>query len=206
MCEYLETIGLAQHLTLVLEPACGTGDLALALGEAFGEVLLADVFDYGAPGAAVRDFLIEGVGDDPTPDLVITNPPFNIGVDFVEKALDVANVGCAMLLRLSFLCGGRRYERLFSQNPPMAILPFCERPAMFQGVLRDPDQSYICPKTGKTKRPATATEYAWFVWRKGGVKSSVVHHIPPGTRRRLTRPYDYDAWAGRAPIVEARNT
>lgn len=162
------------------EPAAGEGHMAAVLGEVFDEVYRSDVHDYGGLNA-VGSFT--GVGADvvacpaPRPDWIITNPPFNLAVDFAERALSEAGEGVALLLRTSWLEGADRYERLFRDSPPSIVAPFVERVPMVKGRW-DPDAS-------------TATAYAWFVWVKGAQWDGTgMIWIPPGCRHRLERPDD----------------
>jgi len=178
------------------EPACGLGHMSDVLRERFGKVIASDVFDYG--GHDVGSFV--GTGPDvietprPAPHWIIFNPPFSLGVEFVERALRDAREGVACLVRTQWLEGEERYTRLFRDAPPTIFAPFVERVAMVKGRW-DPQAS-------------TATAYAWFVWRRlpllpgqtglgsWGTSTSVIW-IPPGCRKRLTKPDDVQRFAGR---------
>ena len=162
------------------EPAAGEGHMAAVLGEVCDEVYRSDVFDYGGLHA-VGSFT--GVGADvvacpaPRPDWIITNPPFNLAVEFAERALSEASEGVALLLRTSWLEGADRYERLFRHRPPSIVAPFVERVPMVKGRW-DPDAS-------------TATAYAWFAWVKvSQCRDTRLVWIPPGCRQRLERADD----------------
>ncbi len=86
---------------------------------------------------------------------IITNPPYNIATEFIEKALEVVHQGnkVAMLLKLQFLEGQRR-QKLFEQNPPMKILVFSKR------VSPAKNGDFEKYKNG-------GIAYAWFIWKKG---------------------------------------
>mgnify|MGYP000975432507 CR=1 FL=1 len=173
------------------EPAAGEGHMAAVLAETFDEVWRSDVHDYGGLNA-VGSFVGHGPDvapcPDPSPDWIITNPPFNLAVQFAERALGIAREGVALLLRTAWLEGADRYERLFRDAPPAIVAPFVERVPMVKGRW-DPDAS-------------TATAYAWFVWdlslARGDSRSAsrppraatILKWIPPGCRTRLTRPGD----------------
>lgn len=158
-----------------LEPACGRGYMSRPLGECFARVDSADVVDYGF--APVRDFLtypyLAG-----SHDWVITNPPFKLAHQFIDRALTVATQGVAILARTVFLESVGRYETLFKNNPPTYFAQFTERVPMIKGRV-DPKAS-------------TATGYAWFVWIKdvSQVGTQLVW-IPP-CRRSLEKVEDYD--------------
>lgn len=179
----------------VWEPACGEMHMARVLRESFRSVWATDIVDYGAGQDEEQDFLIDWPGVDAYllgtgVDWVITNPPFNCAAEFVNRALDVARVGCAMLLRTAFLESAGRYHDIFARTPPNETLIFAERVIMAEGKLLDPSQPYWCAREEKLKMPSTATSYAWFIWRKGS-GSSFLGWIPPGSRAALERPGDY---------------
>lgn len=81
-------------------------------------------------------------------DLIITNPPFSIALDFLEKSLKEAKT-VVYLLRLNFL-GSQKRKEFWQSNPPSHLFTLSKRPSF----------------TGKG---TDATEYAWFVWDRGGV-------------------------------------
>ena len=143
MCEWLiENTGNDLSQQTVLEPACNRGYMARPLSEYFASIVARDKFDYGDehyPHAdECRDFLSDAdVGEH---DWVITNPPFILAEEFVHKALTVAKVGVVMVLRVAFLEGVRRWERLYSSIPPTYYLQYVERVSMVKGAY-DPDAS-----------------------------------------------------------------
>lgn len=175
----------------VMEPACNRGHMAGPLGEYFEKVLASDVHDYGYGGMiGIRDFLFPGPLA--AADFVITNPPFVLGEEFVNRAFDVPEWrGTAMFVRTQFIEGIGRYERLFGPHPPTVIAPFTERVPLFKGILRDPDKLYFDPASGKWKKPSTATSYSWFVWLRDYAPRAPIW-IPP-CRLALTRAGDYPA-------------
>ena len=185
------TRALLERLTPIMrpdmtawEPAANRGYMVAPLRERFGSVLATDAHDYGA-GFPVRDFLLP-YEDDPIPDWIITNPPFRLASEFTLRALDLATAGVAMLCRLQWIEGQRRYEELFKTIRPRHILVFCERVAMVKGRY-DPDMS-------------SATAYAWFVWTKSGkgkwsrgsrkLRSPTLDWFPPGTKARHFKETD----------------
>ncbi len=165
LCEYV-----IQPSGFVLEPACGAGDMARPLGEYFDKVVASDIHNYG------HGFLSNFLIDPCVADWIITNPPFNLALEFVLKALDEASIGVAVILRTSFVESNGRYEKLFKDNPPTTVAPFVERVPMLKGRL--------------DKKAGSATSYAWFVWEKGKIGCEM-KWIPP-CRKRLERDEDYD--------------
>lgn len=134
----------------ILEPACGQGHIAKTL-EAHGyKVLACDLVDRGY-GTTGIDFLTldkQNVNVD-----VITNPPYKLAQEFVEKAMSVVASGhkVAMFLKLTFLETAKRRE-LFKKYPPKTVYVASQRIACWPNG-KPTTQSMVC--------------YAWFVWEKG---------------------------------------
>ena len=161
------------------EPACNRGFMARPLAEYFGTVIATDVHDYGWAGQqGVEDFLFPGAAR--ACDFVITNPPFRLAQAFIARALDVARVGCAVIVRTSFLEGVGRYESLWRRTPPTVVAQFAERVPMVKGRY-DPDAS-------------TATSYCWIVWVRGAIQFPVMW-VPP-CKKQLKRAGDVQ-WESR---------
>lgn len=155
-----------------LEPAAGRGYMARPLSEYFAKVDAADAYHYGF--APIRDFLTfpyEALSHD----WVITNPPFRLAEEFVERAMAVARKGVAILARTVFLESVGRYESIFRDNPPTMFAQFSERVPMVKGRI--------------DAKASTATGYAWFVWVKGRPGARLMW-VPP-CRRSLERQGDY---------------
>jgi hypothetical protein len=163
----------------VAEPACNRGFMARPLAEIFKDVYASDVHDYGC-GYAVDDFLFPcwraPFGQ---PDWIITNPPFRLAEQFIDKGLACARTGVAILVRTTFIEGIGRYHSLFSTRPPTVFAQFSERLPMVKGRC-DPDAS-------------TATAYCWLVWVHG-LKPKPTFWIPP-CRAQLERAGDYEVAA-----------
>lgn len=179
------TRALLDHLTRVLwwpyfddatcrEPAANRGHMVRPLAEYFRSVEASDIFDYGA-GFPVEDYLFGP--PPPMVDWTITNPPFRLAQQFLERALETSRDGVALLVRSAFLEGAERHRTLFRPRPPRLILQFTERVVMHKGKL--------APKG------SSATAYSWVVWTKPtGNTATQFDWIAP-CRRRLERPGDY---------------
>lgn len=85
-------------------------------------------------------------------DCIITNPPYSLAKEFIEKSLIIANE-VIMLLRLAFLESKKRYE--FWQKYPVNELYILSQRPSFTGNGTD------------------ATAYAWFVWNKKSNKQKI---------------------------------
>lgn len=158
------------------EPACNRGFMSRPLAEYFQTVHTSDIHDYGI-GAFIGDFLFPSSfpnGRFDAPEWVITNPPFRLAEQFIGRARGIATVGCAVIVRTSFLEGVGRYAGLFKETPPNVIAQFTERVPMVKGRY-DPKAS-------------TATSYTWLVWLHGEIGTEFVW-IPP-CRKALEREED----------------
>ena len=117
------------------EPACGEGHMSEVLREYCPCVLASDIHDYGLEFQAVHDFL----GDDiklcrPHVDWIVSNPPFGDKTEaFVLRAIEWAQVGVAMFVRLQWLESVGRYEAIFRDHPPTIIAFFAERVNLCKG-------------------------------------------------------------------------
>lgn len=90
------------------ECACGPGKIVTVLRQAGHKVYATDLVDYGCPDSVGGvDFLMENSLPHPDIGAIITNPPFKLDAQFVEKALELCPK-VIMLLRLAFLEGGNR--------------------------------------------------------------------------------------------------
>lgn len=128
----------------ILEPACGKGHISKVLEKRGYEVTSFDIVDRGYELDKKLDFLkYDGKwrGD------IITNPPYKYAKEFVEKALEIVEVGSkvAMFLKLTFLEGKARRD-LFDKYPPKFI--------------------YVS-SNGNFSKNENAVAYAWYIWEKG---------------------------------------
>ena len=141
----------------ILEPACGIGHISKVLKEYYpeNEIISTDLIDRGF-GEGGIDFLNHDYGR--KFDNIITNPPFKLAKEFVEKALTITNDKVIMLMKIQFLESKGRRE--FLENSPLKyVYCFSER----QSTMRNGWK--INPKTGKPW--STALFLAWFVWEIG---------------------------------------
>jgi hypothetical protein len=165
------------------EPACGGGHMVHGLADFFPIVHASDKYLYD------RNALWDFVGGDSSdegwpeppwrPDWVITNPPFDLTAEFIQRAHQVARRGVAMLMRGGLLEGQERHQLLTQTCPLTYFAPFSERVPMFKQRW-DPAKS-------------TAAFYAWFIWlktRRGPPRPPQILWIAPGAKARLSRPSD----------------
>lgn len=204
LCEFLITErSLPLDDLMCWEPACGELHMARPLSEYFADVVASDVHRY-TDDHEIYDFALASMGRDrECPDFVITNPPFQLAVEFIAAASRTAKQGFAMLVRSAFLEGSARYRDLWASNPPSFVLQFTERVVMLEGRLiraGDVDPFSQKPRT----KASTATAYVWLVWLDGEADTRL-RWIPP-CRDRLERSGDYPdypAIATEAPLLDA---
>lgn len=177
LCDWIKARGYGLSKTVCHEPAANRGHMVRPLREYFGGVIASDIHDYGA-GFTVADYLENQPGCVASVGWTITNPPFRLAQQFIEKALHTSRCGVAVIVRTAFLESGGRYNTLFSKTPPTDILQFSERVVMHKGKL--------------SEKGSTATAYCWLVWRM-----DCSHHtntrfdwIPP-CRKLLEHNGDY---------------
>lgn len=129
----------------------GGGAIADVLASHGHEVTGWDIADRGWPGTELRDYLTVEEGWDGD---VVTNPPYRLAKEFVEKSLEIVGPGrkVAMLLKLTFLESQKRWP-LFMENPPIRVWVFRER--------------QVCGANGVFDTRSSAVCYAWFIWSKG---------------------------------------
>ena len=139
----------------ILEPACGQGHISKVLKEYFSdaEIISTDLIDRGY-GKYGIDFLSYDFGKK---DVVITNPPFKLAKEFIEKALTIANKQVIMFAKIQFLETEQR-KQLFKNTPLKYVYVHSKRVSPMRGG-RPVDEN------GK---PWSSTMcFAWFVWEQG---------------------------------------
>jgi hypothetical protein len=185
------------------EPAANRGIMSRTLAEQFPSVEASDVYDYGV-GLPVDDYLFPGAL--PMVDATITNPPFRLAEAFIARALATSSRGVAMFVRLAFIEGEERHEKIFLPRPPSHILQFSERVIIHAKKLVDPNKAIevIDPDTGeavinertgraKKKKPSSATAYCWAIWDNKAPRVPYARLYWTGkVRERFERPRDYD--------------
>ena len=176
LCEWLRDNQDEQmHAMTVREPAANRGHMVKPLSEYFAYVEPSDVHDYGV-GYPVADYLWGPLPE--MNDWTITNPPFRLAEQFIQRALQSSMEGVAVIVRSAFLEGKARFENLFSHTPPAYVLQFVERAPMCKGKI-DPNIS-------------SATSYSWLVWFPYLVDvETTLQWIAP-CRKRLERASDYE--------------
>ena len=138
--EYFEKSGT------VCEPACGGGAITKVLNEYWEND---KITAYDKETNFLWDF--------DEYNYIITNPPFSLAFEFIQKAKQLAKSKFALLLPLSYLHGKKRYDEIYSdKNYGLEKVYVFTRYPMLGESLRE-DGKY---NTGMMV-------YAWYVWTNG---------------------------------------
>lgn len=138
---------------IVLDPACGDGAILDVVKDMRPDVRTVGFeIDQGrADIAKARHSIVGGADALKLPiyrwlaDVVVMNPPFSLAHEFVEQAIECADL-TVCLLRLSWMAGQKRSA--FWRKHPADVYVLPKRPSF----------------TGKG---TDACDYAWFVWGPG---------------------------------------
>jgi len=138
------------------DPACGGGTIPTAMRAAGLRCFGSDLVDRG--GGTVLDFLNDepnGAGEHV--DNIVSNPPFNLAREFIDKALTIASHKVAMLLPLTFLEGQRKAAWLQAQ-PLARVHVFTWR------INMPPGELFLA---GNVELGGGKKCFAWFVFEHG---------------------------------------
>jgi hypothetical protein len=146
----------------IWECACGQGHLSKVLIENGFKVKSTDIIDRGYGG--VKDFFEENEifnGD------ILTNPPFKLAEEFIEKGMSILTKGSRLILflKIQFLESKSRYI-LFKKYPPKYVYLHSSR--------------QLCCKDGDFDKYTSTTQfYAWYIFEKGFNGETILRWIKP---------------------------
>jgi len=173
----------------IFDPCCGTGAI-LHVAELAGRDTYGMELNESRASAS-NDLRITQCADALSSDWpkhrhVVTNPPYSLAMEFIEKSKSInSSFDRAFLLRLNFL--GSQKRAAFHKAHPCDIYVLSERPSfcMAQSCSKKcgwgdmiplhPDgtprrvQARTCPKCGSQVRNSSSDscEYGWFVFGPG---------------------------------------
>jgi hypothetical protein len=139
---------------ILWEPACGDGRMAKVLDRWHAAVIASDIADYGY-GEPGHDFLSIGavhwLGETHAGRIaaIVTNPPFDLAVQFIQRALELTKASqgkVAILQRHEF--DAPASNRPLFRSPFAAKLILHKRPRWVDG-----------PDAASPRFP-----YAWYLW------------------------------------------
>ena len=134
----------------VLEPCSGCGNFAKKIENCTASDIRTDDDVYGEKGKDIFTY------EDNSYDVVITNPPYNICQEVIEKSLKIARKRVYMLCKLQFLEGAKR-EQFFKDTPLKKVYVFRKRVTMYPANL---------PENERPKNSGTIA-YALYEWEHG---------------------------------------
>lgn len=176
----MKPLGLYDRKHEVWEPACGALDMQRPLNEYYDYVYASDIEPRGDPyghfGEQV-DFFEATINQINYKDWIITNPPFNLFMEFFYIGMSHARCGVALLAPLTVAEGISRYNKIYRPFAgKFCIAPFVERVPIIKNTVR--------------KDAGTARAYVWLIVTHS-ISLPPLLHIPP-CRRELERDEDYD--------------
>jgi hypothetical protein len=167
------TYALVPHLPrsphAVWEPACGSGKMALALANEFAGVHTSDIHTG-------TDFLTYE-NKRPYADTIITNPPFGLATEFVERALGLTWPAgmVAMLLNSDFDHASTRKHLFANCTAFCKTVVLTRRIKWFEGPIKCKhcNGAGFFFTTGKKCKPCSgkgeknqspSENHSWFIW------------------------------------------
>jgi hypothetical protein len=126
----------------VLEPCAGDNRILDWLGKH-------SVITFSAEIRQEKDYFEQNYFGWKKFDLIVTNPPYSLALEFVKKGIE-DSICSFWLLRLNFLASQSR-KSFFLANPLSALIVLSKRPSF--------------RLTGGTD----STDYGWFVWDKANI-------------------------------------
>lgn len=145
----------------IWECACGSGKLSERLKENGFNVKSTDLIYRGYGEKESVDFLQQKEAFDGD---IITNPPYNKALDFVQKALELSNRKVAMFMRIQFLESKKRYVKLFKECPPKKVLVFVKRMKCYAN-------------DDVTLKGSSAICFCWIIWDKDYEGNTILEWI-----------------------------
>lgn len=150
----------------IWESACGDGAMSRVLDKTGCRVVSSDLHNRGFGDIGI-DFLTASR----RADNIVTNPPYNSAEGFVATGVQKATRKFALLLRLAFLEGANRANKIFSRNPPSRVWVFSERITFYPA--------------GAIQKGTGTTAYAWYVWDKNA-SGTELKWLKPGYKARYS--------------------
>jgi hypothetical protein len=159
----------------ILEPCSGAGHMVEPIIDAGYNVVTNEPWPVGDHTPDHRlDFLKDKVPGRHR--AIVTNPPYRLGQEFVQRAIDLGIEKHAWLLRFQFMEGGGRWSpsgelrapgryHFFEKHPPARIHIFSRRVQISELGLEEVHGGMIV--------------YAWWVWERDHRGGTQLRWLPP---------------------------
>jgi hypothetical protein len=148
----------------IWECACGEGDISEVFKNKGYEVKSTDLIyrNYGSGGV---NFLDDGMFSDlKEQDNIVTNPPFNLALEFVLQSKKLAKNKVAMFLKTVFLESDKRFDMFQDKDFPLkTVYQFSKRVSLYKGGVKMKNSGMVA--------------YAWFVWERGYIGKPSIEWI-----------------------------
>lgn len=142
----------------ILEPSAGEGHIVKVLKDfyPYNEIVANDIAYRGSRLGIDVNGGIDFLNYEPHRkfDTIITNPPFALAQEFIEKALTLTNRRVIMFAKIQLLEGDKR-RKMFDNSPLKYVYVFSKR----VNPLRNGE---VTDENGKPW--ASTMCFAWFVW------------------------------------------
>lgn len=144
----------------ILEPSAGEGHIVKVLKDfyPYNEIVANDIAYRSSRLGIDVNGGIDFLNYEPHRkfDTIITNPPFALAQEFIEKALELSNHYVIMFAKIQLLEGDKR-RKMFDNSPLKYVYVFSKR----VNPLRNGET------TDENGKPWASTMcFAWFVWEK----------------------------------------
>ncbi len=148
----------------IWECACGEGDISEVFKNKGYEVKSTDLI-YRNYGSGVVNFLDDGMFSDlKEQDNIVTNPPFNLALEFVLQSKKLAKNKVAMFLKTVFLESDKRFDMFQDKDFPLkTVYQFSKRVSLYKGGVKMKNSGMVA--------------YAWFVWERGYIGKPSIEWI-----------------------------
>ena len=131
----------------ILDAGCGLNDITKVFNERGLNPHGIDLSDhgYGEVGVNFLDYKKRF-------DNVVSNPPFTLLTEFINKACELATDKVAIFARINALETKGRFADIYEHNAPQRVYLFTNR--------------VNCPKGGVAESESSAVLYCWIIWDK----------------------------------------
>lgn len=159
----------------IWECACGKGHISEVLKKYGYTVFSTDLINRGYSNCLINFLSSNSQFFNLSKTDILTNPPYKDAEAFVLKALELLETGCkvVMYLKIQFLEGANRLNKIFKKYPPKFVYVHSTR----QSIAKDGDFKEYCKTSGTLC-------YAWFIWEKGYHNETILRWIGEKTCQR----------------------